>query len=202
MLEHVAHARRADADKHLHKIRAADGEERHIRFACDSACQQCFARAGRANHEHALGNATAQFLEFFRITQKLDELLHFVFCFLDTGDIPKRDLVFVPGEHSRFRFPEIKRALSSHADLLAEQKVKHEQEKRDRQKTDYGLRQHVGFSFDGWLNTRGSELLLQIIREIQIDSGFERDLLRGRGTYSLANVNPAQRLSRPAIFDH
>src|SRR5437762_5556939 len=47
LLEHVAHARRADADKHLHKIRAADGEERHIRFACDSACQQCFARADR-----------------------------------------------------------------------------------------------------------------------------------------------------------
>ena len=66
--------------------------------------------------------------EIFRVTQKLDELLHFVLCFLDTGDIAERDFVFVAGEHARLRFAEIKRAFPSHADLLAKQEIKHEQE--------------------------------------------------------------------------
>src|SRR3546814_7024735 len=33
LLEHVADARRADADEHLDEIGARDGEERHVRLA-------------------------------------------------------------------------------------------------------------------------------------------------------------------------
>src|SRR4026207_2481738 len=78
LLEHVADARCADADKHLNEIRAADGEERHVSFTCDRACQQSLASAGRTDHQHALGNTPTEFLKFFRIAQKLDQLLHFV----------------------------------------------------------------------------------------------------------------------------
>src|SRR5207248_249975 len=106
------------------------------------------------------------------------------------------------GEHARFRFPEVEGAFASHADLLAEQKVEHEQKKSDRQKTDHGLGKHVGFSFDGWLNAGGSELLLQITRESQIDRGSKRNLLRRRRTHSLANISATQGLRRPAVLDH
>src|SRR6202040_872701 len=87
LLEHVANTACADADKHLNKVRTADGKEGNIRFACNRACQQRLACARRADHQDALRNAATKFLKFFRITQKLDELLHFILGFLDTGDI-------------------------------------------------------------------------------------------------------------------
>src|SRR6266496_1004103 len=72
LLEHVADARGADAHEHLHEIRAADGEERHISFTRDRARQQGLASARRADHQHALGNTATEFLKFFRITQEFD----------------------------------------------------------------------------------------------------------------------------------
>src|SRR5947208_17122958 len=78
LLEHVADARGAHADEHLHEIRAADGEERHVRFASDRPRQQGLAGARRADHQNALGNTATEFLKFFRVTQKLDQFLYFV----------------------------------------------------------------------------------------------------------------------------
>ena len=63
---------------------------------------------------------------------------------------------------------------------MAEQEVKDEEEKRDRQKTDNGLCHYIGFSFDGGLNPGASEFLLQIIGEIEINRSFEWHLLRRR----------------------
>ena len=48
LLEQVTHARSADADEHLHEVRAGDGEERHARLTGDRAGQQRLAGAGRA----------------------------------------------------------------------------------------------------------------------------------------------------------
>src|SRR5262245_16273925 len=143
LLEHVANARGADADEHLHEIRAADGEERYVSFTRDRARQQCLARARRADHQHALGNAPTEFLKFFRITQKLDQLLHFVLGFFYAGDVAKRDLVLVTGEHPRLGLAKIQRTLTSHPDLLAEQEIQNEKEKRDRQETHHGDRKSV-----------------------------------------------------------
>jgi hypothetical protein len=49
--------------------------------------------------------------------------------------------------------------------LLPEQEIKHQQEKRDRQKTDHGLRKHVRFSLDCGLDTGCGQFLLQITCE-------------------------------------
>src|SRR5205814_1382957 len=65
LLEHVAHPRCADADKHLHEIRAADREERHVGFARNSAREQSLAGAWRSDEQHALRNAAAELLKFF-----------------------------------------------------------------------------------------------------------------------------------------
>ena len=143
LLEHVANARGADADEHLHEIRAADGEERHVSFTGDGARQQGLAGARRADHQHALWNAAAEFLKFFRVAQELDQLLHFVLGFLHAGHVAKRDLVLVTGEHARLGLAEVQRAFAGHPDLLAEQEIKHQKEKRDRQETDHRLRKHV-----------------------------------------------------------
>src|SRR5437763_4153444 len=108
LLEHVAHARCTDADKHLNEVRAADGKEWNVRLARNGPRKERFASARRPDHQDAFWNASAEFLKFFRIAQKLDELLHFILCFLDTGDIAKCDLVFVSGAHARFRFSAYK----------------------------------------------------------------------------------------------
>ena len=88
LLEHVAHAARADADEHFDEIRAADGEERHVRFAGDGPGEQRLAGARRADHQHALGNAPAEFLKLLRVPQELDQFLHFVLRFLDARRRP------------------------------------------------------------------------------------------------------------------
>ena len=130
LLEHVAHAAGADADEHLDEIRAADGEERNVGFAGDCAREQRLAGAGRADEQHAFRNAAAEFLKFFRVAQKLDQFLHFILGFLDAGDVAERDLVFVAREHARLDLAEIQRAFAGHADLLAEEKIKNEEEER------------------------------------------------------------------------
>src|SRR6478736_9342774 len=123
LLKHVADARGADTDEHLHEIRAADGEERHVSFTRDGARKQGFASAGRADHQHALGNTATEFLKFLGITQKLDQLLHFVLGFFHAGHVAERDPVFVAGEHSRLGLAEIERAFAGHADLLSEEEI-------------------------------------------------------------------------------
>ena len=75
LLEHVAHAPGADADKHFDEIRAADRKERHIGFAGDGAREQRLARAGRSDQQHAFRNAAAELLKLLRVAQELDELL-------------------------------------------------------------------------------------------------------------------------------
>src|SRR3974390_1331963 len=71
LLEHVAHARSADAHEHLDEVRARDGEERHLGLAGDGACQQRLAGAGRAHHEYALGDLAAELLEFARVLEEV-----------------------------------------------------------------------------------------------------------------------------------
>ena len=143
----------ADADKHLDEVRAADGEEWNVRFAGDGPREQRLSSAGRADQQHAFGNAAAEFLEFFRVAQELDEFLHFILGFLDAGDVLERDLVLIARQHARLRLAEIQRTLAGHADLLAEKEIKHEEEKRDRQKADQRLRhQHsTRVLIAGWI---------------------------------------------------
>ncbi len=49
VVEHIAHARRAHAHKHLHKVAAADREERHASFPGDRLGEQRLAAARRAD---------------------------------------------------------------------------------------------------------------------------------------------------------
>ena len=122
LLEHVAHAAGADADEHLHKVRAADAEERGVRLAGDGLGQQRFARAGRPDHQHALGNAPAEPLEFFRVLQKFDQFGNFLDGFLDAGHVLERGLVPFLGQHPGLALAEAQRALAGHLDLADEEK--------------------------------------------------------------------------------
>ena len=95
--EQIAHAGRADADEHLHELRAAQAEERHLGLAGDGPGQQRLAGARRADQQHALGNAAAQRGVLLRILQELDDLAQLLLGFVDAGDVLEGDLDVILG---------------------------------------------------------------------------------------------------------
>ena len=100
LLEQVAHAAGADADEHLHKVGAGDGEERDVGFAGNGAGQQGLAGARRAHEQHALGNAAAQLLELLRFAQELDNLLQLFLGLIHAGHVFEGDLLLLHGEQA------------------------------------------------------------------------------------------------------
>src|ERR1700733_4238711 len=73
LLEKVAHTACDDAHKHLHEVRAGDGEKRHVCLAGDGPCKQGLARSWRSDEQHAFGNAAPELLKLLRVLQKLDD---------------------------------------------------------------------------------------------------------------------------------
>ena len=59
LLEQVADAAGADADEHLHEVRAGDRQEADAGLTGDGAGEQRLAGAGRADEQHALRHAGA-----------------------------------------------------------------------------------------------------------------------------------------------
>src|SRR5438552_3778333 len=101
---------------------------------------------------------------------------------------------------SRTRLAPTPTNISTKSEPLMEKKP--QQEQGDRQETNHGLREHVGFRVDGGLHAGRSEFFLQIVRETQIHGGSKRHRLRWRWPYSLTDVSPAQCLRWPAVLYH
>ena len=91
LLEHVAHARRADADEHLDEVGAGDREERHLGLAGDRLGEQRLAGARRADHQHAARDAAAELLELRRVAQEVDQLRDFFLGLVAAGDVGEGD---------------------------------------------------------------------------------------------------------------
>jgi hypothetical protein len=104
LLEHVAHARGADADEHLDEVRARDREERHVGFAGDRARDQRLARAGRTDEQHAARDFAAEPLEFARIAQELDDLLQVLLGLVDARHVLEGHAAVRLGQKLRSRF--------------------------------------------------------------------------------------------------
>ncbi len=109
LLEHVAHAARADADEHLDEVRARNGEERHIGLARDRARQQRLAGAGRPDQQHAARDAPAEPLEFSGIAQEFDDLLEILLGLVDAGDVLEGDAPMRLGQKLGAALAEAKR---------------------------------------------------------------------------------------------
>jgi hypothetical protein len=201
LLEHVAHAGRADADEHFHEVRPADREEGHIRFAGDGPGEQRLAGPGRSNQENAFWNSSAELLEFFRVAQEFDEFLHLILGFLDAGYVFEGDLILVSREHARLGFTEVQGALAGHADLLAEKKIEDEQEKGDGQEADERLRHQVRLHLDRRLNICLGEAFLEVGVVVQENRRAKEHGLGRDRTNALLDVIAAQSLGGPAFLD-
>ncbi len=117
LLEQVAHAARAHAHEHFHEVGAGNGEERNIRLACHRARQQGLARSRRANQQHALGNASAKFLEFLRLAQELDDFAQFFLRLIHAGHVFERDLLLLHREQAGPALAERQRLVAARLHL-------------------------------------------------------------------------------------
>ena len=135
LLEHVAHARGADADEHLDEVGARNGEERHVGFARDRARDQGLAGAGRPDQQHAARNPSAEPLVFSGVAQELDDLLQILFGLVDAGDVLEGDAAMRLGQHFGARFAKAHR-LAGAALHLARQEHPHADQRDERQPGD------------------------------------------------------------------
>ena len=93
LLEQVTHLGGTHAHEHLHELRAGDGEEGHVGFACHGLGQHGLAGARRAYQQNALGHGGADLLVLLGVVQIIDDLLQVLLGFVLTGHIRKADAV-------------------------------------------------------------------------------------------------------------
>ena len=135
LLEHVAHARRADADEHLDEVGARNGEERHVGLARDRAREQRLAGAGRPDQQHAARNAAAEPLELAGIAQELDDLLEILLGLVDAGDVLEGDAAVRLGQQLGAALAEAER-LAAGSLHLPRQEYPHADQRDERQPRD------------------------------------------------------------------
>src|SRR5207248_8468886 len=91
LVEEVADAAGADADEHLHELRARDAEERHPGLAGDGLAEKRLAGAGRADQQHTLRYPGPQGDELLGELEELHDLGELLFGLLDAGHVRERD---------------------------------------------------------------------------------------------------------------
>ena len=82
----------AHAHEHLHEIRAADGEERHVGLPCHSLGKQGLTRAGRAYQEGTLGYLSSEGSVFLGILEEVHDFHHFLFGSVEPGNVLEGDV--------------------------------------------------------------------------------------------------------------
>ncbi len=133
LLEEVADAACADADEHLHEIRARDAEEGHVGFAGHGARQQSLAGSRRPNQQYALGNASAELLELLRLAQELDNFFQLFLGFIHAGDVFEGHLLLLHGEQSRLALAKGQRLVAATLHLADHDEPQRAQQDERRQ---------------------------------------------------------------------
>ncbi len=140
LLEHVAHARGADADEHLHEVGTGNGEERNLGFAGDRLGEQRLTGSRRAHHEHALGDLAAEALEFARVLEELDDFGDFFLRLVNAGHVGERHTDLVLAEQARLALAERHGATAATAALhLAHEINPYADQQQYREGTDQEL---------------------------------------------------------------
>ena len=90
LLEQVADTAGADADEHLHEVRAGDGQEPDAGLAGDGAGEQRLAGPRRTDEEHPLGDTGADLAEAVGHAQEVDDLGDLLLDAFVAGDVGER----------------------------------------------------------------------------------------------------------------
>src|SRR5689334_19808687 len=95
LLEQIAHARRADADEHLDKVRTGNRKERYIRLAGNRTREQSLTRSRWAHHQNAFGNAAAELLKLLRLFQEFNNFLKLFLRLFNAGNVFEGDTLLL-----------------------------------------------------------------------------------------------------------
>mmetsp|Transcript_32806 Transcript_32806/g.97767 ORF Transcript_32806/g.97767 Transcript_32806/m.97767 type:complete len:317 (-) Transcript_32806:386-1336(-) len=87
LLEQIAHSGRTNTNKHLHKLGARDGEERHTSLTSDGLGKQGLTSTRRANQQAALRNTSTNRGEALRTLQELNNLHEILLGLFNAGNI-------------------------------------------------------------------------------------------------------------------
>src|SRR5665213_378184 len=122
--EEVAYATRADADEHLHEVRARDREEGHARLTGDGAREHGLAGPWGTDEQDALGYACPNVLVAQGVLQELDDFADLLFHAEVASHVIEGGLRAVLVELLRFRTPDRHHAVHLSARLTTH--VEHE----------------------------------------------------------------------------
>ena len=176
LLEHVAHARCADADEHLHEVRARDGEEGNVGLAGHGARDQGLAGARRAYQQAAARDAPAEALELLRIAQEFHDLLEIGFGLVDARHVLERDAALPLRQKLGLGLAE------AHGTAAARLHLAHEEDPHtDEQQHGKPVDQHTqdrGYVVLGGTGSDFHALLVQALHEIGI---FRSNRAEGAG---------------------
>ena len=195
LLKEIADARRADADKHLDELRAAQAEKRDVRFAGDRAGEQGLAGARGADEQHPFRNAAAEVGVLARVLQELHDFHQLFARLVHSGDIGEPDLHFVVGEDLGLA-PRERHHAALGAAHPAEEEPPDGDEEEERQQPPEQLGQppvdHFTAVFDA--------VRFELFGELRIFDPVGRELHRGLGAgadclFELAANQPARRRS-------
>src|SRR3954468_4065712 len=106
LFEQIADATGAHANKHLDKIGTGDRKEGYVSLSGNRPSQQGFACSRGTHQQHALGNASAQLLEFLSFSQEFNDLAQFFLGLVHASYIFERDLLLLHREQSRTALAE------------------------------------------------------------------------------------------------
>ena len=166
LLEQVTHPRGTHPDKHLDKLGAGNGEERHLCLAGHGPRQQRLAGAGRANQQHALGHASAEAAVGLRITQELDNFLEFVLGLVDAGHISEANLHVSLDVDPRFALADLHHAAAKATAHAAQQKQPDAKEQRRRNDPRQQVAHQCAFHPAGVAH----RILLQVLGQLRLDA--------------------------------
>jgi hypothetical protein len=208
LLEQVAHARGADADKHLHKLGAGDGEERHFGLPGDGLGEQCLAGSGRPDQEDAFRHPRAEAAILLRIFQKIDDLAQLVLGLVDPGDIVEANAGVGLHVDLRLALADRHQAAAQALGHTPRQKHPHTEEQQGRNDPGEKIGDQRAFHFP----RKGHAVFLQLISEARVDArGHELGFAIKRflqpaldvtvGNADLSDLVVAQQLLELAIGD-
>ena len=139
LLKHIADPARADTDKHLHKIRSADGKERHIRLAGNRFGHQGLSGSRRTEQQRSFRNVTAEHFVFQGILEIINDFLCLLFRLIAACDVVEFLFIFVGGNHAGAAFSELHGALPRHFQLTRKQEI----DESDDQNPDHQIDDQV-----------------------------------------------------------
>jgi len=172
LLEQVAYARGADADEHLHEVRAGDREERHSRLAGDGAREQRLASPRWPVQQDPGGDPRPERLELLRILEEFLDLVQLLHGLVDPGDVAEGDLRRVRRQPLGARLAERHHFRAAALHLVHQEDPEAEEQDERNDVREQAQKRAALFRFDVVGDAGGAQFLDQFGRRLVDETDF------------------------------